>query len=617
MHIPDGYLSPQTYLPAYAVMSALWAWASRRVGQTLRLRQVPLLALGAAFSFVIMMFNVPAPGGTTGHAVGAVLIAILLGPWEAVIAVSLALIVQALLFGDGGITAAGANCFTMAVVMSFTGWWAYRLIAGRAPSLRRQVVAGAVGGYVGLNAAALATAVMLGIQPLIAHASGGAALYNPFSLQITVPVMMAEHLLLFGFVEAAVTGLVLAYVARIEPSLLPGATSGRPLLHRLGIALVVLIVLTPLGLYLPRLFHAGGAWGEWGAQDVPAQITRETGGPGYLPHGLEHLSRLWKAPLAGYGLPGQEGAPLWQLSLVYAGTALLGVLILVLLLLGLRRLARRRAGGHGLARRTLNSLARLLAAMVGDESLAAKSGLLQRIEPRAKVLGLVGLVVAATLVHELPALGLLFGLCLLLALASGIPARRFAGAWLAAPLLSALIILPATLNVITPGHVVWHLGQVGPWRLAVTTPGLLVAARFVLRVAVCVSLALLLAVTTRPARLFRGLRALGVPKIFVMLLLMMERYLAVIVRAAEEIHEAKLSRSLAPGSLRQEQAWVAAGMGSLFRRAEKLGNAVHLAMISRGYTGDIYLLDEPRWTAREWAFLAALLLVVAGLLIMR
>ncbi|MHB0936873.1 MAG: cobalt ECF transporter T component CbiQ [Armatimonadota bacterium] len=276
---------------------------------------------------------------------------------------------------------------------------------------------------------------------------------------------------------------------------------------------------------------------------------------------------------------------------------------------------------RNLARRTLNSLARLLEGMLGDEAIAARDGLLQRVEPRAKVLGLIGLVVVATLLHHPAALGLAYLLCIALAAASRVPARRFAGAWLAAPLLSALIILPAVLNVVTPGDPLWapgHVTQVGPWRLpeplAVTDAGLRFAAVFVLRVAVCVSLALLLAVTTRPARLFRGLRALGVPKIFVMLLLMMERYLAVIVRAAEEIHEAKLSRSLAPGSLRQEQAWVAAGIGSLFRRTEKLGNAVYLAMISRGYTGDVYLLDEPRWTTREWAFLAAAALAAAALL---
>jgi len=338
MHIPDGYLSPQTYVPAFAAMAGMWAWASKRVGDSLRLRQVPLLALGAAFSFVIMMFNVPMflPGGTTGHAVGAVLIAILLGPWAAVIAVSLALILQALTFGDGGITAIGANCLTMAVVMPFAGWGVYRLLAGRAPSIRRQVIAGAAGGYVGLNAGALATAVLLGIQPLIAHG------YNPFGLKVAVPVMAGEHLLLFGFVEAVVTGLVLAYVTRTDPSLLPqSTTSPRAPVLRLALALGALVLLTPLGLYVPALVKAGGAWGEWGPKELPAKLA-EHGLPARTPIHLAQLSAIWKAPLPDYALPGLKTAPLWQLSLIYVACGLLAVLALSLLALGLQKLFSRK-----------------------------------------------------------------------------------------------------------------------------------------------------------------------------------------------------------------------------------------------------------------------------------
>ena len=90
MHIPDGYLGPQTCLPLFGVMAGFWSVALNKVKRTLRLKQAPLLAFGAAFSFVIMMFNVPVPGGSSGHAVGAVLVAVLLGPWAACVAVSLA-----------------------------------------------------------------------------------------------------------------------------------------------------------------------------------------------------------------------------------------------------------------------------------------------------------------------------------------------------------------------------------------------------------------------------------------------------------------------------------------------------------------------------------------------
>ena len=229
MHIPDGYLGPPTYAAGYAAMIPVWATASRYLGRHLRARQVPLLAQGAAFCFVIMMFNVPF-GGTTGHAVGAVLVAVLLGPWAACIAVSVALIVQALLFGDGGVTAIGANCFNMALVMPFTGYAVYRLIAGRSGArASRRTIGAAIGGYVGLNFAALCAGIEFGLQPLLAHDAAGNALYAPYPLSVAVPALMAGHLLLFGFVEAAVTALVVVYLQRTEPALIARpvpATSG-------------------------------------------------------------------------------------------------------------------------------------------------------------------------------------------------------------------------------------------------------------------------------------------------------------------------------------------------------------------------------------------------------
>jgi cobalt/nickel transport system permease protein len=224
MHIPDGYLGPQTYGVLYGVMVPIWALASRIVRRTLKQRQVPFLALGAAFSFVIMMFNVPIPGGSTGHAVGAVIVAILLGPWAAVIAVSIALVIQALLFGDGGITAIGANCFNMAFVMPMVGYLVYRLISkGTTATSRRRWIAGAVAGYVGLNVAAVTAGIMFGLQPLLARGADGRPLYFPYPLKVAVPVMAAEHLLLFGVIEAIITGLLVIYFQRTEPSMLEPA----------------------------------------------------------------------------------------------------------------------------------------------------------------------------------------------------------------------------------------------------------------------------------------------------------------------------------------------------------------------------------------------------------
>src|ERR1700732_3818148 len=116
MHIPDWYRSPETCAGFGAAMIPFWTAAARRVRKVVKSRHVPLLSIGAAYCFVIMMFNVPIPDGTTAHAVGAVLVAVLLGPEAAIIAVSTALAIQALFFGDGGVLAYGANTFNMALV---------------------------------------------------------------------------------------------------------------------------------------------------------------------------------------------------------------------------------------------------------------------------------------------------------------------------------------------------------------------------------------------------------------------------------------------------------------------------------------------------------------------
>src|SRR5512135_2813998 len=129
MHIPDGYLSPETAAVLYAASAPFWWRASHKAKTLLRGRSVPLIGLFAAFSFVIMMFNVPLPGGTTGHAVGSTLTAIVLGPWAAVLTTTVALVIQALFFGDGGILAIGANVFNMGITMPFVGHFLYRALA--------------------------------------------------------------------------------------------------------------------------------------------------------------------------------------------------------------------------------------------------------------------------------------------------------------------------------------------------------------------------------------------------------------------------------------------------------------------------------------------------------
>jgi cobalamin biosynthesis protein CbiM len=183
-------------------------------------RTVPLLAIFSAFTFAVMMFNVPVPGGTTAHAVGGTLTAIVLGPWAAVISTSVALIIQALFFGDGGITAIGINSLNMGVVLPLAGYVAYRAFAGRSSMLsQRRVIAAAIGAYVGISLAALAVGFELGIQPNL-WTTNGVPDYSPYGLSTAIPAMLLSHMVGASFVEAVVTALGLAYLQRSYPEIL-------------------------------------------------------------------------------------------------------------------------------------------------------------------------------------------------------------------------------------------------------------------------------------------------------------------------------------------------------------------------------------------------------------
>jgi cobalt/nickel transport system permease protein len=211
MHIPDGYLSPQTFVPLYVVSATIIAVAVKKVKKQMTTKLVPFLGMAAAFAFLIMMFNVPIPGGTTGHAVGGALIALLFGPWVAIVSVSVALIIQAFVFGDGGITAIGANCFNMAIVLPFLAYGIFKLISGKSESPARMSIAAFLAGYLSLSLASVVTAFEFGIQPLIAAMPDGTPLYAPYPLKVAIPAMAVEHFLLFGVVEGIITVVLFRY----------------------------------------------------------------------------------------------------------------------------------------------------------------------------------------------------------------------------------------------------------------------------------------------------------------------------------------------------------------------------------------------------------------------
>lgn len=341
MHIPDGYLSPATCAVAYAAAVPFWMHGLARVKARMQGRTVPMLAVVSAFCFTVMMFNLPIPGGTTAHSVGMGVAAILLGPWAGLLSISVALAIQALFFGDGGITAYGANSFNMAIVGCFTAWAVYRLTAGRAAvtSPRRAVAAG-LAGYVGINAAAFCAALEFGVQPWLFHDASGTPLYAPYPLSIALPAMMLAHLTLAGAAEAVLTAGVVAWLQRSQPELLAASTAGGwRATRRLWAGVGALMVASPLG-----LIAGGMAWGEWGPGDLTtaatrAEIAHASGGvapPVAVPQGLARLAELWAAPMPDYA-----PAFLHNPAFAYIASALIGGGLIVLAMVALGALMAR------------------------------------------------------------------------------------------------------------------------------------------------------------------------------------------------------------------------------------------------------------------------------------
>lgn len=318
MHIPENYLSPSTCAVMTAAMVPVWIHSVRKVRTELPKEKVSMIGVGAAFSFVAMMFNVPLPGGTTGHAVGGTLIAILLGPEAACIAVSVALLLQALLFGDGGILSFGANCFNMAFVLPFLGYAIYKSLTKGEVSQKRRLFAAGLGSYAGINAAAFCAAIEFGIQPALFHDAAGQALYCPYGLSISIPAMMIGHLTIFGLAEIIFTAGVLAFVLRTSPALVKNSSVTVSETKPLYALLSALIVLVPLG-----LLAEGTAWGEWGAEEIASDASAGTV-LGYTPAGMTNgfeLSTLFP----DYSVSGLTDA------FGYIVSAVIGVALLIII----------------------------------------------------------------------------------------------------------------------------------------------------------------------------------------------------------------------------------------------------------------------------------------------
>lgn len=214
MHIPDGFIDAPTSLIAGAVSAGGLAVSLRRSGEVLEDKLAPMAGLVAAFVFAVQMLNFPVAGGTSGHLLGGALAAVLVGPWVGSLCVSVVLVVQALLFADGGLSAVGLNVLNMAIVGAFAGYGIFVLLRRALPSTR-------IGVSVASGLAALLSVVLASVAFTVEYAVGGT---GGASVGRVMGAMVGVHLLI-GIGEAIITAMTVSTVLAARPDLVYGAGS--------------------------------------------------------------------------------------------------------------------------------------------------------------------------------------------------------------------------------------------------------------------------------------------------------------------------------------------------------------------------------------------------------
>lgn len=272
---------------------------------------------------------------------------------------------------------------------------------------------------------------------------------------------------------------------------------------------------------------------------------------------------------------------------------------------------RRPWGRRSLARRTADAVGSAVTEVLDNEEVAARPGLMQRLDPRFKLVSVVLLAVVTSFVHSVPMLLAIIATTMAVASASRVSLSSFASkVWTSAGLFGILLSAPAITSWVTPGRALLTLGP-----LAITAPGLVVGTRLVMRVAAGAGFGLLVIWTTRWVDILRALTALHTPDVVVATLAMTQKQIMSLLRTVENMHLARESRMLTTGTAKENRGWVVERMAFVARRSLKTADDVYDAMLARGFSGAMPSLVDLRATARDWTWLAASA-VVCGLILL-
>lgn len=272
--------------------------------------------------------------------------------------------------------------------------------------------------------------------------------------------------------------------------------------------------------------------------------------------------------------------------------------------------------------KTIMGMSGAIRGTVFSERVASRTGLLQETDPRVKVAGLLGLLLATSFLHTWYIILSIYALTLVMAAASSISSWFFVKrVWLFVPIFAGIVVLPSLFSIVRPGDALWtiwdfgHEVTFGPWSLgssiAITHQGLKGAVVLILRVATSVSLAVLLTLTTHWADLLKALRIFLVPRIFILILSMAYRYIFLILGMATDMFTARTSRMVGGSNPREDRSFVASSMATLFGKSHALSEEVYSAMISRGYNGEPLTLHRFRTDVKDWLWLSSVILLGA------
>lgn len=271
------------------------------------------------------------------------------------------------------------------------------------------------------------------------------------------------------------------------------------------------------------------------------------------------------------------------------------------------------AGKKSFVQKTLDTIFAFLQETFDTEKLSHKNGLLQSLDPRVKMISILTLIFALSVTRDARILAAVYILEMLLCAASLIGVGFFIKrVWLFIPLFTLVISIPMLFNVFLPGDPLFQVAYLGenasigpimlPESIYVTSQGTNAALVFTLRVVVSVSAVVLLFLTTPQATLFKSLRSIGVPKLYVLTLEMAYRYIFLLTDLIREVYIAKRARTIRSRSMREEQKWVGGRIGYILIRSLAISEKVHMAMVSRGFDGDVRIMQDFRLKAADYLF---------------